>query len=248
MSKTVYFVRHGESMYNKWRRESFRNPCVLCCVCDPMLFDAALSPAGEAQVRNLHDQVRAAEDPWLSRVELVVTSPLTRAVETCLGAFFPESSYVMSPGRWSGTNADFDAADGATSARVPAQHPYGAAPLCCALPREAMDTSCDVGTPVAELRERYNTRVDTMALEESVWWYDSKTLRTRAAGEPHLIVRESKSDVRLRIRAFRKWLANRPEKVIAVVGHSAYIKQFTGMSRKLKNCEVLKYTLALEES
>ena len=59
MSKTIYFVRHGESMYNKWRRESFRKPCVLCCVCDPMLFDASLSPAGEAQVRLLHDTLHS---------------------------------------------------------------------------------------------------------------------------------------------------------------------------------------------
>ena len=82
VTKDVYFIRHGESMYNKWRRESFRNPCVLCCVCDPKLFDAGLSPAGEAQVRALHGELRSAQHPWLDEVELVVTSPLTRAIET----------------------------------------------------------------------------------------------------------------------------------------------------------------------
>ena len=168
MSKTIYFVRHGESMYNKWRRESFRKPCVLCCVCDPMLFDASLSPAGEAQVRLLHDTLRD-NDEWLEEIELVVTSPLQRAIETCLGAFFPESSYIMTPDKWDGPDGgggggggggdggggggDDDACTAPVTVGLTTttQHSYGTAPLCCVLPREALDTSCDVGTSTSEL-------------------------------------------------------------------------------------------------
>ena len=127
-------------MYNKWRRESFRNPVVLCCVCDPMLFDAGLSPAGEVQVRHLHDEARSAADSWLAQVELVVTSPLRRAIETCLGAFFPESSYIMSPKKWGdGGSGDGgnggDGGDGSAEVDlITPRRSYGAAPLCCSLP------------------------------------------------------------------------------------------------------------------
>ena len=189
-------------------------------------------------MRALHDEVLKSD--WMSTVELVVTSPLTRAVETCLGAFFPESSYILSPGTYEKA-AEHASQDESKSAAN--SHSYGASPLCCVLPREAMDTSCDVGTSADELKSKYAARLNTSDLRDNVWWYDSKDLKDRATENPQLIVRETKMDVSLRISAFRDWLLQRPEKVIVVVGHSAFIKQFTGMSRKLRNCEVRKYIL-----
>ena len=39
-----------------------------------------------------------------------------------------------------------------------------------------------------------------------------------------------------RVERFRGWLAERPEKLIAVVGHGTFFSQLTG--RFLANCEV----------
>jgi len=70
--KTVLCIRHGESTFNAaWRV----NPV------DPLHFDAPLSERGRSQV----SQARSA----LQRhaVEVVLTSPLTRALQTAHGLF-----------------------------------------------------------------------------------------------------------------------------------------------------------------
>ena len=70
--KVVLCIRHGESTFNRaWRQTPV----------DPMHFDARLSEAG-------HDQVRQAR-PALAvvPVELVIVSPLTRALQTAQGLF-----------------------------------------------------------------------------------------------------------------------------------------------------------------
>lgn len=69
---TILCIRHGQSTFNAaWAA----NPA------DPMLWDARLSELGEAQVRQARASI--AEHP----VELVLVSPLTRALQTALGLF-----------------------------------------------------------------------------------------------------------------------------------------------------------------
>jgi len=71
-TSSILCIRHGESTFNAaWRAASV----------DPLHFDAPLSPAGVLQVRKAR---RALED---MPVELVVTSPLTRALQTTAGLF-----------------------------------------------------------------------------------------------------------------------------------------------------------------
>jgi hypothetical protein len=53
---------------------------------------------------------------------------------------------------------------------LPTAAPYGAAPICCALHREAIDTLGDVGKCPADLRHKYGARVDTSELVDEVWW------------------------------------------------------------------------------
>jgi broad specificity phosphatase PhoE len=71
-ARSILCIRHGESTFNAaWRATSV----------DPLHFDAPLSPVGVEQVRQAR---RALED---IPVELVVTSPLTRALQTAAGIF-----------------------------------------------------------------------------------------------------------------------------------------------------------------
>ncbi|MEO8484801.1 MAG: histidine phosphatase family protein [Betaproteobacteria bacterium] len=71
-AKTVLCIRHGESTFNRaWRVTAV----------DPLHFDAPLSATGLEQVQ----QARAALTTV--PVELVVTSPLTRALQTAVGLF-----------------------------------------------------------------------------------------------------------------------------------------------------------------
>lgn len=70
--RIVICIRHGESTFNAAWRETGT---------DPLQFDAPLSPAGIEQVRSARKAVEGLP------VELVVTSPLTRALQTAAGLF-----------------------------------------------------------------------------------------------------------------------------------------------------------------
>ncbi len=73
MTKTVHLIRHGTSTFNV--------ACAEAPWIDPMLFDARLSPRGEEQAAALRRAAAALG------VELAVTSPLTRAIQTAVAAF-----------------------------------------------------------------------------------------------------------------------------------------------------------------
>ncbi|MEO5374856.1 MAG: phosphoglycerate mutase family protein [Alphaproteobacteria bacterium] len=73
MPQTVHLIRHGQSTFNA--------ACAAVPWVDPMLIDAPLSERGWREVAALRTRAPALE------VDLVVTSPLTRAIQTALGAF-----------------------------------------------------------------------------------------------------------------------------------------------------------------
>ncbi|MBI1244860.1 MAG: histidine phosphatase family protein [Alphaproteobacteria bacterium] len=70
---TVHLIRHGQSEFNA-AFDSIKR-------IDPMIFDPRLTELGRAQAAALADPAR-----W-ARVELVVASPFTRAIETAQLAF-----------------------------------------------------------------------------------------------------------------------------------------------------------------
>jgi broad specificity phosphatase PhoE len=70
--KSILCIRHGESTFNAaWRATGV----------DPLQFDAPLSEVGAAQVRLARARLTS------SPVELVISSPLTRALQTAAGLF-----------------------------------------------------------------------------------------------------------------------------------------------------------------
>jgi glucosyl-3-phosphoglycerate phosphatase len=71
-TKSIICIRHGESTFNAASRLTGT---------DPLHFDALLSEAGHEQVR------RARATLQHFPVELVITSPLTRALQTASGLF-----------------------------------------------------------------------------------------------------------------------------------------------------------------
>jgi broad specificity phosphatase PhoE len=72
MTKIVHCIRHGQSTFNAhWEAHGE----------DPMHFDAPLTELGLRQVEERAPELR--RHPY----ELVVTSPLTRAIQTTMGLF-----------------------------------------------------------------------------------------------------------------------------------------------------------------
>ncbi|XWS27720.1 hypothetical protein CRYUN_Cryun25bG0005000 [Craigia yunnanensis] len=84
--KTLHLVRHGQAMHNV---EGDKNPEALL---SPNLFDAQLSPLGLQQVAELRKDFHARG--ILNRIELVITSPLTRAMQTAVGVFDSEGQTI----------------------------------------------------------------------------------------------------------------------------------------------------------
>ncbi|KAF0718533.1 Aste57867_1635 [Aphanomyces stellatus] len=207
--KTIYFIRHGESTYNEWRLRSILNFSWIF-VKDPMIVDAPLSTKGKLQVVALKRMVQ--EQKLADTVEVIITSPLTRAIETTLGGF-----------------------DGCA---IPIQVNR----LC----REMLDTACDVGRQPDELARAFGSKgIDTSDLS-TYWWLRHPTEATKIipeTAEQVAPLRETNADVDARVTAFLAELQAMPQKTIAVVCHSNFIKRATKASRKLANCEIDKTTL-----
>ena len=72
MPQTIDLIRHGQSTFNA--HYAIHGT-------DPMLFDARLTALGESQARELHQ--RFSQEKY----DLVVASPLTRAIQTAERAF-----------------------------------------------------------------------------------------------------------------------------------------------------------------
>ena len=181
MRKTIHCIRHGQSTFNA----AYHQGRV-----DPLHWDAPLSDLGHRQVAETAAKVR--DTPY----ELILTSPLTRALQTTLGLFGGHPS----------------------ASRIRVEHRH----------REHCENSCDVGRPPSALMAEF-PGLDFGHLEE-VWWHRD--------GEPDErgIVIEPWETLSGRVEHFRDWLRQRPERLIAVVGHGTFFSLLTG--QHLNNCEI----------
>ena len=181
---TLLLVRHGQSMHNISSVAQHSDTGA-----DETLYDAPLSPLGEQQVAAL------AGNAELAQAELIITSPMTRAVQTLFGAF----------------------------PRAPADCP---APVeAWALAAEHLTDSCDIGSGASALAKRFPSLQAQFRSLPEVWWYtDDETSKTdpldsrvryRDAGfmEPELTLIK-------RVAALADELRARPERTIALFGHS----------------------------
>lgn len=100
---------------------------------------------------------------------------------------------------------------------------------------EIMDTTGDVGTAPQELAKEFPD-LDFSSLEDAWWYYDEKR-------GPRVAVDEPISRLNKRIVSFTELLNSRPEKCIAVVSHSQFIKRITHTRSKLPNCGIMKCSL-----
>jgi broad specificity phosphatase PhoE len=182
----ILCIRHGQSAYNA----AFEETGI-----DPILPDARLTPKGEAQVLAARETMRDVP------IDLVITSPLTRALQTTMGIF--------------------------------AGHPSNPRFIVEALHRERAESSCDIGRAPALLLAEYPT-MDFGHLPD-VWWH--------ALGEPDSrgIIVEPLETMMERLSLFRKFLAARPERNIAVVGHGTFFHHLTGVS--FANCAIVELEL-----
>ncbi|KMS99617.1 hypothetical protein BVRB_1g021880 [Beta vulgaris subsp. vulgaris] len=195
--KTLHLVRHAQGFHNvagEKDHESYLSYDYL---------DASLTPRGWEQVDNLQKHVRASG--LNKKIELVITSPLTRTIQTAVGVF------------GAGDCADginvrpLMVADAGNSSR-PAISSFGCPPfLAVELCREHLGVHpCDKRRSKREYETQFPA-IDFSLIEneEDILWKED--------------VRETDEEVAERGMKFLKWLWNRKEKEIAIVSHSGFL-------------------------
>ncbi|KAG2564564.1 hypothetical protein PVAP13_7NG085801 [Panicum virgatum] len=81
--KTIYLVRHAQGIHNVAGEKDFN------AYMSQDLFDAQLTPLGWSQVDSLREHVK--KSGLAKKIELVITSPLLRTMQTAVGVFGDEN-------------------------------------------------------------------------------------------------------------------------------------------------------------
>ncbi|XWS39051.1 hypothetical protein CRYUN_Cryun18bG0016900 [Craigia yunnanensis] len=212
--KIIHLVRHGQAMHNV---EGDKNPEALL---SPHLFDAQLSPLGLQQVSKLSKDVHASG--LLKRIELVITSPLYRTMQTASGVFGSESHA-------DGGNEKFSAISALHCPQIMAVE------LC----RDRLGVRpCDMRRRVSECQALFSS-IDFSMMDgedDSMWNPD---------------VREPEKEVAARMVLFMKWLWTRPEQEIVIVSHGIILQHIlnvlgndchqtvrSALCKRFDNCEL----------
>lgn len=225
--KILHLVRHAEGIHNTEFEEKVKR--------SPKLFDACLSPLGWEQVENLRKHVNACG--LLNRIELVITSPLLRTMQTAtvvFGGDIHTKSSTGTPLMVENVKGEHAAV---SSLNCP---PFIAHELC----RERLGVNtADKRRSISEYKNLFPA-IDFSLVEtdDDVMWTPD--------------VRESNDELSARGMRFLKWLWTRKEKEIAIVTHSAFLfhtlQQFgddchpsmkSEMCKFFSNCELRSMVL-----
>lgn len=240
LTKKIFLVRHAESLWNKAQRE--KNISALL-----EQVDHPLTKVGLEQCLNLQKKLVAAlqasgKERELSRSEvelldaqLVLSSPLTRAIETALIGLHPILAKLKSLGLMANAREKRNRGgrDTSGSAKGMAETFY-----------RLRQVLTSVGTSEDDISRYLSVNVDTTEADNK-WWNDSK---------------ESSSAVQERLDEFLRQLRYLREERIVVVGHSHFFRallqqrlhssaEVVGATRsaartlKLANCSVMAATL-----
>jgi broad specificity phosphatase PhoE len=242
--RTIYFVRHAQSLYNSYKL----NPLnwLLCGCCrDPMIYDAAISSKGKLQLIKLKETAEKLQ--LQEECSLVLSSPLIRAVHTAaaiIGQIDNNGEIVEKPRQiemkeMQGNNTS----NPIDSLQLAASHahfhfplPLVLSPLCS----EIVDTSCDIGSET-EILSKLFPFIDFTHYKTDWWYYDKKLGSRSISDEPKRLVQE-------RTQQFAAFVLNLPPHFssIVVVSHSNFIRHCLGTRQKLANCAIHKVKLTFD--
>ncbi|CCI46094.1 unnamed protein product [Albugo candida] len=213
--KVLYCIRHGESMYNEWRKRSLLNFSWIY-VRDPMIFDSPLTSKGQKEAQLLCQKIK--REDIHTKVQVIVCSPLTRAIQTALEAFKGcEIPIVLEPlcREELGTACDV----GSSPDELEKAFSHAS---------EALD---------------FSNLALLWWLPSSKQADSNGSIQLPKTPSEVTLIRECKKELERRIEEFVKSLMALPQQHIAIVGHSGYFKKMLRMQRKLNNCEMHIVTL-----
>lgn len=201
-AQRLVLLRHGRTEMNDyltrvpWDAPHFR---------DPMLIDTRLTDEGRAQAARARELLCARND-----IELVVCSPLTRALHTAELAFAREGG-----------------------ARPPRT-------IVCPLAAERRWHGSDIGRPRPMLEAEFaGAHLDWSLLPPTgSWGYPDVAPASARAVVDIGITEEPEVHFVARVAALHAWLRARPERTIALVSHWGVIHALTG--EQVENCALLE--------
>ncbi|XP_010065784.3 phosphoglycerate mutase-like protein 1 isoform X2 [Eucalyptus grandis] len=217
--KTLHLVRHGQGIHNVEGDKNYK------AYMNPDYFDAQLTPLGWQQVDNLRKHVQACG--LSKKIDLVITSPLLRTLQTAVGVFGGEAyTDRLDVLPLMVANAGNSAHAAISSVDSP---PVVAVELC----REHLGVHpCDKRRCITDYQFLF-PGVDFSLIEsdEDVLWKAD--------------VRETKQELADRGLKFLNWLWTRKEKEIAVVTHSGFLfhtlASFGGDCHPLVKTEICRH-------
>ena len=213
-SKTVHFIRHGEGHHNVAGDQDY------AAYKSEAFFDASLTDKGWHQVDELKRQLQA--------VDLVVSSPLTRALQTAVGLFIREAPIV--------------------ACELCREH-LGVHPC----DRRRTRTQCKERFPTVDFGEIADEE-DTLWKPEQRETHEEVVTRARRFLRWCSVFASEDANYAANMLALLRRLSDRPEQTIAVVGHGSFFHIawqtfFAGKTPDWpRNCEVQTMSLTLETS
>jgi len=237
-TKKIHFIRHAEGEHNVETKRTGSNDCLLRegrPARDHPLWDARLTDVGINQARKLktHLASRPSGGRSFTAFDLVVVSPLTRTCETAY--------HIFGAGRKPGMPAFLDpgcAPEGSEEAEKGEKVPSPRILVREECRERWGQYVCDGRRPIAEIMKEFPS------FDFSEIAHNEDRFYTENCREPdeHCCARGI---------AFLQWLNKRPEKCIAVVTHSSFLRhiftQFGGnlhkddmdsLQRLAGNCEL----------
>ncbi|KDP35944.1 hypothetical protein JCGZ_09916 [Jatropha curcas] len=195
--KTIHLVRHAQGMHNVEGDKNFK------AYLSPEYFDAQLTQLGWQQVDHLRKHVRACG--LSKKIDLVITSPLLRTLQTAVGVFGGEGyTDRVDALPLMVANAGNSGRPAISSLNSP---PFIAVELC----REHIGVHpCDKRRNISDYQFLFPA-IDFSLIEtdEDVLWKAN--------------VRETVEELTARGLKFLSWLWTRKEKEIAIVTHSGFL-------------------------
>merc|ERR1719296_96600 len=213
-TKKVHFIRHAEGYHNVATKETGSNDCLLRegkPATAHHLYDSRLTPKGIAQSVELKEYLtkRPSGSRSFTAFDLVVVSPLTRTCETAL--------HVFGTPRAPGKPAFLDQQDAPVGT---AEHAAGIkiAPPRFLVREECRERwghyVCDGRRSIREIAPEFpNFDFSEVMHDDDVFYSDERET------DEHCCERAVK---------FLEWLNKRPEKCIAVVTHSSFLRHLFG--------------------
>lgn len=213
-TKKVHFIRHAEGYHNVATKETGSNDCLLrgdAPATEHHLYDSRLTPKGIQQAVDLKHYLanRPSGSRSFTAFDLVVVSPLTRTCETAF--------HIFGKPREPGVPAFLAKGD------APSGTPELAAGINIPPPRFLVREECrerwghyvcDGRRKISEISAEFpNFDFSELIHDEDVFYSDE---------------RESDEHCCDRAVKFLEWLNQRPEKCIAVVTHSSFLRHLFG--------------------